>query len=144
MILIIPFGVASGYVTVALEYQFKEAGVSVVQLASLAALTVLPHTWKFFWAPVVDATLDPKRWYLIAGFLTAIGIGALGFFPPTKAGLAVLSIVVFTTSLATTVLEQAEAMSNVINDRLDTRQIGYAAAAQASTGTPQRAPVDHK
>ena len=47
-------------------------------------------------------------------------------------------------SLATTVLEQAEAMSNVINDRLDTRQIEYAAAAQALTGSPQRAPVDHK
>ena len=107
MILIIPFGVTSGYVSVALEFQFKAAGVPVGKLASLVALTVLPHTWKFFWAPVVDATLNQKTWYLIAGTLSAIGIGALGFFPPTNAGLAILSVVIFSTSLATTVLGMA-------------------------------------
>jgi PAT family beta-lactamase induction signal transducer AmpG len=136
MILIIPFGVASGYVTVALEYQFKEAGVSVVQLAGLAALTVLPHTWKFFWAPVVDATLDPKRWYLISGFLTAIGIGALGFFPPTRAGLAILSVVVFTSSLATTVLGMAveSLMAHCTPEELKGRAGGWFQAGNLGGG----------
>ena len=67
MVLIIPFGVVSGYVAVTLAYQLKQAGVSVGQVAGLVALSVLPHTWKFFWAPVIDATLDQKKWYLVGG-----------------------------------------------------------------------------
>jgi MFS family permease len=104
MVLEIPYGVVSGYVTVTLSYQLKQAGASVEQIAALVALGVLPHTWKFFWAPVIDLTLNQKKWYLLTGILTAIGLAAMGFFPATKSGLAALSAVVFLTSLATTFL----------------------------------------
>jgi MFS family permease len=104
MVLEIPFGVVSGYVAVTLAYQLKQAGASVAQIATLVALGVLPQTWKFFWAPVIDITLDQKKWYVLAGCLTALGIGAMGFFPATKSGLATLSAVVFFTSLASSVL----------------------------------------
>jgi MFS family permease len=104
MVLIIPFGVVSGYVSVTLAYQLKQAGASVGQIASLVALGMLPQTWKFFWAPVVDITLTQKRWYVLAGILCAIGIAAMGWFPATKAGLAALSSVVFLTNLASTIL----------------------------------------
>lgn len=107
MILIIPFGAASGYGSVTLAYQLKEAGASVGEVAALVALGVLPQTWKFFWAPVVDLTLSQKKWYLIAGLLTAVGIGSMGFFPATKAGLSALSAIVFVTSLASTFLGMA-------------------------------------
>ncbi len=104
MVLIIPFGVVSGYVSVTLAYQLKQAGVSVGQVAGLVALSVLPHTWKFFWAPVIDATLDQKKWYLLGGIPCAIGIAAMGFFPATQLGLAALSAVVFLASLTTTLV----------------------------------------
>jgi MFS family permease len=65
---------------------------------------VLPQTWKFFWAPVVDITLTQKRWYIISGMLCAAGIATMGWFPATKAGLVALSSVVFVSSLASTVL----------------------------------------
>lgn len=107
MALIIPFGVSSGYVGVTLAYQLKQAGASVEQIAALVALGVLPHTWKFFWAPVVDTTLTQKKWYLLSGSLCVAGIAAMGFFPATKAGLAVLSTVTFLSSLATTFLGMA-------------------------------------
>jgi len=104
MILIIPFGVVSGYASVTLAYQLKAAGVAVGPIAALVALSVLPHTWKFFWAPIIDVTLSQKQWYLLAGAPCAIGIAAMGFFPATKTGLAALSVVVFLTSLTTTFL----------------------------------------
>jgi MFS family permease len=107
MVLIIPFGVVTGYVSVTLAYQLKQAGASVEQIAALVALGVLPNTCKFFWAPVVDLTLSQKRWYLIAGLLGAVGVAAMGWFPATKAGLVVLSAVVFLSSLASTLLGMA-------------------------------------
>ena len=48
MVLIIPFGVVSGYVSVTLAYQLKQAGASVGQIAALVAIGVLPQTWTFF------------------------------------------------------------------------------------------------
>ncbi|MGA2243492.1 MAG: MFS transporter [Verrucomicrobiota bacterium] len=107
MVLIIPFGVVAGYVSVTLAYQLKQAGASVAQVAGLVALGMLPQTWKFFWAPVVDTTLTQKRWYLLSGALCAVGIAAMGWFPATKAGLASLSAIVFLTNLATTTLGMA-------------------------------------
>jgi MFS family permease len=107
MVLSIPFGVASGYIGVTLAYQLRESGVSVGRIAALVALVILPHTWKFFWAPVIDVTLDQKKWYVLSGVLSAGGIAAIGFFPATKPGLAALSAVGFIASLATTVLGMA-------------------------------------
>lgn len=104
MILIIPFGVVSGYAGVTLAYQLKMAGASVGQVTALMALGLLPQTWKFFWAPVIDLTLTQKKWYLLSGVVSVVGIAAMGSFPATKPGLAALSTVVFIASLASTVL----------------------------------------
>jgi MFS family permease len=104
MILIIPFGVVSGYIGVTLAFQLTRSGVSVGPVAALMALAILPNTWKFFWAPVIDVTLSQKKWYLIGGALSAVGIAAMGFFPATKSGLAALSVISFLSSLAATVL----------------------------------------
>ncbi len=107
LVLYIPFGVASGYVSVTLAYLLKQAGASVEQIAGLVALSYLPHTWKFFWAPVVDSTLSQKKWYVISNVFTALGLAATGFFPASPAGLAVLSKIVFLTSLANTFVGMA-------------------------------------
>lgn len=104
LVLIIPFGVASGYVSVTLAYQLKQAGASVGQIDALVALGLLPQTWKFFWAPVVDLTFSQKKWYVFSGLLCAVGVAVTGFFPATKAGLAALSTIVFLTSVASTLL----------------------------------------
>ena len=47
MILILPFGVVGGYLTVAVAYRLSEAGWPLVQVAGLVALSLVPHTWKF-------------------------------------------------------------------------------------------------
>jgi MFS family permease len=73
-------------------------------VAALVSLGVLPQTWKFFWAPVVDATLDQKKWCLLAGIPTAVAVAVMGFLPPTRAGLAALSAAVFVSSVASTLI----------------------------------------
>ena len=107
MVLIIPFGVVSGYLTVAIAWQLKQAGLSVEQVAGIIALSYIPHVWKFLWAPIADSTLTQKRWHLLATTASAVGIAALGAFPATKAGLAALTVAVIVGSWATTFVGMA-------------------------------------
>jgi MFS transporter, PAT family, beta-lactamase induction signal transducer AmpG len=104
MVLILPFGMMSGYLTVALAYLLTEAGVSVGDVAGLVALSFVPHTWKFLWAPVADTTLGRKTWYMIACVLSAAGFCAAGAFPATPAGFAALTVVVVSANVAVTFL----------------------------------------
>ena len=107
MVLILPFGVMSGYLTVAVAYLLTKSGVPVGQIAGLIALGILPHTWKFLWAPIADTTLTRKGWYVIGCVASALGIWAIGAFPATPAGLALLSAVVVISSFAVTLVGMA-------------------------------------
>jgi MFS family permease len=107
MVLIAPFGVMSGFLTVAVAYQLSQAGIPVERVAGLVALSFLPHTWKFLWAPIADTTLGRKPWYLIAATLSALGIFATGLVPATSAGLALLTAVVVVANVAVTFLGMA-------------------------------------
>ena len=81
MFLILPFGVMGGYLAVAVAYLLSKAGVPIEQTAALIAIGLLPHTWKFAWAPIADTTLSRKSWYLLASVVSAAGIWATGIFP---------------------------------------------------------------
>lgn len=107
MFLILPFGVMGGYVTVALAYLFSHAGVSVDRVAALVAIGILPHTWKFAWAPLVDTTLSRKKWYGIACVATAIGILATGLMPIKQASLPLLTAIILAANFAVTFLGMA-------------------------------------
>jgi MFS transporter, PAT family, beta-lactamase induction signal transducer AmpG len=104
LVLTLPFGVSAGYVTVTLAWQLQHAGVAVAAIAVIVGYSVLPNAWKFLWAPITDATLDQKTWYVIAGIANALGVAALGFFPATRVGLAAMSVVVLLGSFAATFL----------------------------------------
>ena len=104
MFLILPFGVMSGYLTVSIAYLLSHAGLSVAKIAALVALSYLPHTWKFAWAPIADTTLSRKGWYLIASVVSAAGLWATGALPATAAGLAVLSTIILISNVAVTFL----------------------------------------
>jgi PAT family beta-lactamase induction signal transducer AmpG len=104
LFLILPFGVMSGYLTVAIAYLLSHAGMSVERIAALVALSFLPHTWKFAWAPIADTTLSRKAWYLIAGTVSAAGLCAMGAVPATGAGLALLSTIIVVSNVAVTFL----------------------------------------
>jgi MFS transporter, PAT family, beta-lactamase induction signal transducer AmpG len=107
MFLYLPFGIFSGYVSVTLGFLLTNAGVSLAGVAAVVSLPYLPNIFKFLWAPLVDTTLTVKRWYVIANLGTAIGILATCVLPLNSAFLTPLIVIIFTASLANTVIAMA-------------------------------------
>jgi PAT family beta-lactamase induction signal transducer AmpG len=103
-ILILPMGVSTGFVTVTLGYLLSQAGVSVDKIAALVAATLLPHIFKFIWAPLVDTTFSFKKWYLISSIISSFGIMALGFLPFEESSLPNLTILILVSQFAVTFL----------------------------------------
>jgi PAT family beta-lactamase induction signal transducer AmpG len=99
-ILLLPFGMASGYVTVALAYLLTQAGLSVERVAGLAALELLPQTWKVLWAPLVDTTLSARRWYLISTIVTGLSVLAMALVAAPQKFLWLLYVLVLVSSIA--------------------------------------------
>jgi len=115
LFLIAPFGVVSGYLTVAIAYELTQAGVGVEEVAALVAFSFLPHTWKFLWAPVADTTLSRKTWYVLASGVTAIGIFATGAVPADARSLPWLYGVVLVSNVAVTFLAMSSESLMVYN-----------------------------
>jgi len=104
MVLIIPFGLVTGFISVTLGYLLGKAGVKAEGVAALVAVSFIPQTWKFLWAPVADLTLSRKSWYALSAVFSGIGLAALGASPPVGSSLPLMSAVAFGASLATTFL----------------------------------------
>ena len=102
LVLYLPYGVATGYVTVTLAWLLSHAGASVAAVATLAGLGLAPNTWKVLWAPVVDVTLTAKQWFLIANAVNAASLAAFAFLPLTVAMLPVIGWLVLGNSIAGT------------------------------------------
>jgi MFS transporter, PAT family, beta-lactamase induction signal transducer AmpG len=98
----IPFGAMTGFLTVTVAYLLSKAGVSAQSIAELIAISYLPHTWKFLWAPVVDTTLKRKQWYLLSAVASGVGIYATGALPYGAASLPLLTAIVLISNLAVT------------------------------------------
>jgi MFS family permease len=104
LFLIAPFGMMSGFLTVTLAYVLAQAGVSTEQIAGLIAVSYIPHSWKFLWAPIADTTLSRKTWYLLAVAVSMAGVLATGAVPATAASLPLLTIVVLVSNVTVTFL----------------------------------------
>lgn len=102
LLLNVPFGALGGYIAVTIAYLLGQEGVSAEAIATLVAVSVVPNTWKFAWAPLADTTLSRKAWYTLGTLATAIGCAAMGFVPATAAGLPLLTTIVFVVSAANT------------------------------------------
>jgi len=99
-ILFLPFGAPAGYVTVALGYLAPQRGISVVGFSALAAMTVLPQTYKFLWAPLVDVFGSRKRWYLGGTLTSSLTLAAMGLVPLQPANVGLLEVLIFANSVA--------------------------------------------
>ena len=102
LLLNVPFGALGGYITVTIAYLLAQQGVSAEAIGTLVALSVLPNTWKFAWAPLADTTLSRKAWYTLGTLATAVGCVALGAVPASSAELPLLTAIVFVVSLGNT------------------------------------------
>lgn len=100
MFLILPFGIISGYLTVTLAYLFTRAGVSMEQVAGLAAAALIPAIFKFIWAPLVDITLSVKKWYVISTVISALTVLATAVIPVKLSSLPLLTGVIILSNFA--------------------------------------------
>lgn len=106
-LLIVPFGAVSGFVSVALGFLATKRGLTVEEGATLIAVGMIPHTWKFLWGPVVDTTLSRKAWYVLSSALCALGVLAMASVPLSPANLLLMQGVIVLTNVATTTLGMA-------------------------------------
>jgi hypothetical protein len=65
---------------------------------------MLAHWLKWVWAPIVDITLTPKRWYGIATALAALGLVAMSAIPMSPGTLPLLLAVIAAASVASSII----------------------------------------
>lgn len=130
MVLMVPFGVTVGFLTVALAYQLNQAGMGAAAIAGLIALSYLPHTWKFLWAPLVDTLFTRKRWYLASNLVSSAGICASGVVAGSHASASALTLIVLLASWASTFVGMAidGLMSSSVPDAERGRVSGWSQA----------------
>jgi len=106
-ILVIPYGVSFGFVSVALPYLARQKGIPVDIISGIVAAAFVPHGLKVLWAPIVDATLSRKTWYAIALALLAVGTFAMMAMPITASSIPALKTVVVASQVGLTLLYMA-------------------------------------
>ena len=106
-LLIFPFGAVGGFISVVLAFRATLVGLTVEQGAELVAVGMLPHTWKFLWAPVVDTTWTRRGWFWAANLLCIAGVVAMASIPLGPETFRTMQAVIFVTNLATTFLGMA-------------------------------------
>lgn len=102
MLLIIPFGIVGGYVTVTLAFLMARAGIPLEKITPLIGMSLFPNIFKFLWAPVVDTTLTNKKWYILSNFITATGILLIGMLTMREENLMLMGLLIFLISFAST------------------------------------------
>jgi PAT family beta-lactamase induction signal transducer AmpG len=107
LLLNLPFGAVSGYLTVALAYSLARHKMPVEQVGALIAIYLLPQAWKFLWAPIVDTTMTRKRWYVVGATMTGLGILTMSIFSTQATTFAVLAALAVTSSFAVSFLGMA-------------------------------------
>jgi MFS transporter, PAT family, beta-lactamase induction signal transducer AmpG len=83
-VLILPFGLAGGYLSVAVPFVLRARGLDMSAIASISAVASLPYVWKIVWTPALDAGWPRKNWYLLSIGLTAVLLGATALIPPDR------------------------------------------------------------
>jgi len=107
LILYLPCGIFTGYLTVTLAYLFSKSGISISMIAGLTAINLIPQIFKFLWSPLVDATLSLKKWYIIATLATSAGLLATGIVPLKASNLQFLTLMIIICSVAKSFISAA-------------------------------------
>lgn len=107
MVLFLPFGATSGFASVTIGYLAKQQGIGDAAIAGLVAINTLPHTFKFFWAPLPDTTFTRRGWYFVSNVLSTLTLIALAFVPIRSDTIQTLRILIVVNSLAVTFLGMA-------------------------------------
>ncbi len=78
LVLFMPFGAVSGFLSVTLAYELSRKGISISDIAVVTALGFLTQMGKWLWAPLVDALSTRKVWYVGATLVCGAGLWLAG------------------------------------------------------------------
>ena len=71
----LPFGVAAGFTGIAMPFLLRKAGVALEDIANISALCLVPSSYQFLWAPIIDLGPRRKHW-----LVAMAALGAACFF----------------------------------------------------------------
>lgn len=120
-VLYFPMGLTIGYPSVALGYLASRAGLPVSTSAAIVGMAFFAHAFKFVWAPLGDATLTRKTWYLLAVAAIALGLFVLTVTPMQASNVPLLSVVVLASNVGASFLAFATEGLMAHNTTLATR-----------------------
>jgi MFS transporter, PAT family, beta-lactamase induction signal transducer AmpG len=125
--LLLPYGISTGFVSITLPFFLTRAGFSVAAAAAIVALGVSANVWLFLWGPVVDLTLTPRRWYMLAAITSAATLFLLGVVPFRQGAIPILTAMVFISQVAVTlvVLPIGALMAYTVPDDAKGRAAGW-------------------
>ena len=125
--LLLPYGISTGFASITLPFFLTRAGFSVASAAAIVALGVSSNVWLFCWGPIVDLTLTPRRWYLLAVVAAAATLFLLGIIPFQQNAIAILSAMVLVSQIAVSfvVLPMGALMAYTVPDDSKGRADGW-------------------
>lgn len=106
-ILYLPFGALSGFIAVGLTFFATRNGLSIAEGSLLVGAGLLSQWLKWLWAPIVDITLTPKRWYFISTLVSALGVFTMAAVPMSPSTLGILLAVIAVASLVNSIVGMA-------------------------------------
>jgi len=106
-ILMVPFGISSGFAGVALAALLARGGVTPGEISALAGTAALPHVLKLLWAPAVDVTRTTRWWYLVSLVVISAAVAGMGGLSAERANLGAITWLVIAASVGGTVLGMA-------------------------------------
>jgi len=110
-LLYFPFGALGGFISVALTFLGTRHGLTITESAFMNGASLMMNWLKWLWAPLVDTTLTPKRWYIISTAGSALGVAAMASVPLSPGTLPLLLAIIAVASLVNTIVGMAiEAM----------------------------------
>jgi MFS transporter, PAT family, beta-lactamase induction signal transducer AmpG len=93
-ITVLPYGVYYGFISTAMPYLLRNAGVAVDRIAGISALSLAPAVWYFVWAPLADVGLRRRSWLILTAALSAVCLlAAMRLNLPSQLGLFVPLVV---------------------------------------------------
>ena len=82
-LLTLPFGLASGFASVAVPFVLRGRGLSMTTIATVSQVAQIPHVIKLIWSPVLDAGWRRRTWFFGSVVLAAAGLAATALLPPS-------------------------------------------------------------
>ena len=102
--LVMPAGISIGFMSVTLPWLLTHKGFSVAEAAAIVAIGISANLWRFFWGPIADLTLSLRKWYWIGISACTATLLLLCITPFTTKGAALLTVVVFISQVAATLV----------------------------------------